>query len=122
MSQDWKKQEELDEFLKVYLYNRCEDGEVWNAYYIKGTESFFKCGEKDCKARIKITAEEKKEDKNEEERKEQNRLVSERLKNIFDLKTPHLIVYLSGKHEKHKDSYKELIDNRLKGKYSFFSY
>ena len=44
MSQDWKKQEELDEFLKVYLYNRCEDGEVWNAHHTKGT--FLNVGKK----------------------------------------------------------------------------
>jgi len=114
--QEWKKTEEINEFLAVYIYGLLEEAENFVAYYSISNENYFKCAEESCSARLKIKVESPIE---EEEKVEKGKatFTSMSLKKSFDLKIPKLTVYRSNKHENHSEGFKEKIIKKLKGKF-----
>jgi len=112
--QTWKKDKEVEEFLEVFLFKCLENEELWNSYFNRKNEFFFKCGEPKCDSRLKIVVEDEEEKIEKKEEEEEINFDTNILQENFKLKVPKLTIYRSGKHEKHTSKYQEDVKRRLK--------
>jgi len=112
-TQDLKEVKELKEFSDVYIYNALEAGEIWNVYFTKTNEEYYKCGEEKCSCRLKIVLKEDQEEIQEENggSNTQSIIISQ------EIKVPLLKIFISGEHDKHNEDYKEKLMKRMKSKY-----
>ena len=112
-----KKNEDMMEYLDVFLYNCLDEGIIWNSYYKNRKEHFFKCGDSTCAARLKVIVNEEPEEKKdlEEQKKDPKILSTATLKEKTDLKIPILEIYTNEEHKTHNQNYTKLVEKRLKG-------